>query len=160
MRRDGFPDDLKTEVLYRKSLAIKEKQDDEHGVALIYHQLGIIAQEQCDFVAAEQWFKKSLAIKEKQDDEHGAASTFNQLGQLLRLQEDYVSAAAWYMKALLIFLRYKDQYRFNLVLENFIGALKAADPETQTLLRQKWQQAELEQIIPLAQLEQKFNEDN
>ncbi|MCW5208795.1 hypothetical protein VU10_00990 [Desulfobulbus sp. US1] len=62
------------------------------------------------------------------------------------------------MKAMLIFLHYKDQYRFNLVLENFTGALQAADPETQTTLRQNWQQAGLDQLITLDQLEQKLND--
>ena len=30
---------------------------------MTYHQLGVIAQEQRDFVAAEAWYRKSLAIK-------------------------------------------------------------------------------------------------
>jgi hypothetical protein len=42
---------------YKKSLAIKEKQGNEHGAASTYHQLGRIAQEQRDFGAAEQWYK-------------------------------------------------------------------------------------------------------
>ena len=36
----------------------------------------------------------------------------------------------------------------------------AADPETQSLLRQQWQQTGLDQLITLDQLEQKFNEDD
>ena len=68
------------EQWYRKSLAIKEKQGNEHGAAISYHQLGMIAAEQRDFAAAEQWYRKSLAIKEKQGNEHGAASSYHQWG--------------------------------------------------------------------------------
>lgn len=42
----------------------------------------------------------------------------------------------------------------------YVKNLLAADPATQTLLRRQWQQAGLDQILPLDQLEQKFNEDN
>ena len=50
------------EQWYRKSLAIKEKQGNEHGAASTYHQLGVIAEERRDFAAAEQWYRRSLAI--------------------------------------------------------------------------------------------------
>ena len=60
---------------YKKSLAIKEKQGNEHGAATTYHQLGRIAEEQRDFTTAEGWYRKSLAIKEKQ----GATSTVRPL---------------------------------------------------------------------------------
>src|SRR5271157_3961775 len=62
------------EQWYRKSLAIKEKQGDEHGAAIAYGQLGTIAQEQRDYASAEQWYRKSLAIEEKQGNEHGDES--------------------------------------------------------------------------------------
>ena len=68
------------EQWYRKALAIFEKQGDEHGAAITYHQLGMIAQEQRDFASAEQWYRKALAIKEKQGDEHGAAAHLSPTG--------------------------------------------------------------------------------
>ncbi|XOF33270.1 MAG: tetratricopeptide repeat protein [Candidatus Electrothrix sp. YB6] len=145
---------------YVKSLEIKEKQGDEPGSAMTYHHLGIIAQEQQEFVAAENWYKKSLTLKEKQSNEHGAASTYHQLGQLALLQKDYASAGEWYLKAMPVFLRFDDPHSFVIVARNFIRALQAADPKTQTILRQNWQQAGLEQHIPLDQLEQKLNEHN
>lgn len=42
-------DFAQAEQWYRKSLAMKEKQGNEQGAALTYHQLGRIAQEQRDF---------------------------------------------------------------------------------------------------------------
>ena len=61
-----------------------EKLDDEHGAAITYHQLGIIAQERRDFDTAESWYRKALTIRENQDDEHGAALTYHQLGIIAR----------------------------------------------------------------------------
>ena len=96
--------DFKTaETWYKKSLAIKEKQGNEHGAASTYHQLGRIAQEQRDFKTAETWYKKSLAIEEKQGNEHGAASTYHQLGRIAEEQRDFKTAETWYKKSLAIF---------------------------------------------------------
>jgi tetratricopeptide (TPR) repeat protein len=81
-------------------LAISEKLGNEPGVALTYHQLGRIAQEQRDFAQAEQWYRKSLAIKEKLGDEHDAASTYHQLGRIAQEQRDFAQAEQWYRKSL------------------------------------------------------------
>ena len=39
---------------------IEEKQGNEHGAAITYHQLGRIAEERRDFAAAEKWYHKDL----------------------------------------------------------------------------------------------------
>ena len=137
------------EVWYKKALAIFEKQENEHGAASSYHQLGIIAEEQRDFSSAEQWYKKSLAINEKQGNEYGAAITYNQLGQLARLQQDYPVAAKWYLKAMSIFLRFGDAHNFDIVARNYSLAVQAAEPETQTILRQNWRDAGLDEVVSL-----------
>ena len=87
------------EQWHKKTLAIDEKQGNEHGAAGTYHQLGVIAQEQRDFDAANLWFKKALEIKEKQG-EHGAASTYHQLGMIAQEQRDFDAADLWFKKAL------------------------------------------------------------
>jgi len=71
------------EQWYRKAMAIKEKQGDEHGAAITYHQLGYSAQEQRDFASAEQWYRKSLAIWVKYGDKHYEAITRSNL-EILR----------------------------------------------------------------------------
>ena len=101
-----------------------------------------------------------MDICEKQGDDHGAAITYQQLGQIARLQEDYTTATAWYMKAIAVFSHFADLHNFGIVIGNFVRAFQAADSATQTVLRQQWQQAGLDKIIPLEQLEQKFNEHN
>ena len=60
------------EKWYRKSLAIDEKQGNEHGAAAAYHQLGRAAEEQRDFVGAQEWYGKALRIYQKLDDKHNA----------------------------------------------------------------------------------------
>src|SRR5262249_51898600 len=79
-----------------------QRRGDEHGAAITYHQLGIVAQERRDLDAAEKWYLKSLAIKEKQGNEHGAASTYHQLGSLAEERRDFDAAKEWYLKSLAI----------------------------------------------------------
>ena len=63
------------EQRYRKSLGIKEKIGDEHGAAITYHQLGMIAQGSATLRSAKRWYHKSLEITAKLGDEHEVAST-------------------------------------------------------------------------------------
>jgi tetratricopeptide (TPR) repeat protein len=146
------------EQWYRKSLAIKEKQGNEHGAASTYHQLGRITQEQHNFAAAEQWYKRSLTIREKQGDTHGAALTNAQLGLLAGRMDQRSKAGQWLLRAILNFARSNTPYNMVQAMRDYVENLHAAEPETQSLLRQQWQQAGLDQIIPLDQLEQQLNE--
>ena len=70
-------------MMYLALVEKTETSNDWKTMASTYHQLGIIAQEQRDFSAAEGWYKKSLAIEEKLGNEHGAAITYHQLGIFL-----------------------------------------------------------------------------
>jgi tetratricopeptide (TPR) repeat protein len=117
--------------------------------------LGILAYEQRDFAAAERWYKKALAFFEKQGNQHGAASSYHQLGLLAGQREQWVDAGQWLLKAIQNFAASNDQHNTMLAMEEYAKNLLAVDPETQTILRQKWQQAGLDQYITLEQLEQK-----
>ena len=103
-------DFAQAEQWYRKSLAISEKQGNEHLAAMTYYQLGSIAEEQRDFAQAEQWYRKSLAISEQQSDEHGAARTYHQLGIIAQEQRDLAQAEQWYRKSLAISEQQSDEY--------------------------------------------------
>ena len=85
--------------------------------------------------------------------------TYLQLGNLSFLQQNVQDATVWYLKALLIFLRYQDNHHFTMAASNYVLAVQAADPATQTLLRQRWTEAGLDQIITLDQLEQLQNDN-
>ncbi|MCP3971943.1 MAG: tetratricopeptide repeat protein [Rhodobacteraceae bacterium] len=146
------------EAWYKKSLAIKEKQGNEHGAATTYHQLGIIAEEQRDFASAEAWYKKSLAIKEKQGNEHGAATTYHQLGRIAEEQRDFASAGEWSIKAIALLAKMNDSHSLGIAVRGYVRNLHAADGPTQEELRQRWQEAGLDQLIPLEELEKQLAE--
>ena len=103
-------DSAAAEGWYKKSLAIDEKQGNEHGTAITYHQLGVIAQERRNFADAEAWFKKALAIFRKQGTEHDVASTYHQLGRIAEEQRDFADAEAWYKKSLAIKEKQGDEH--------------------------------------------------
>ncbi|MGH8476992.1 MAG: tetratricopeptide repeat protein [Methylococcales bacterium] len=139
---------------YRKSLAIDEKHGNEHVAAGTYHQLGMIAQQQRDFEAAQRWYKQSLAIKEKHGNEHGAAITYAQLGLLAGETLQFGRAGQWQIKAITAFENCHDEYSRDRAVKEFLENLQAAEPGSQTALRQAWRDANLDPILSLEQLEQ------
>jgi tetratricopeptide (TPR) repeat protein len=94
----------------KRSLAITEKQGNEHGMALTYHQLGIVAEKRGDLDAAENWYNQSLAIEKKLGDEHGMARTYHQLGRIKEERRDLDAAEDWYNQALAIEKKLGNKY--------------------------------------------------
>lgn len=131
------------EKWYLKSLAISEKQGDEHGAAITYHLLGIIAHVQRDFGNAEKWYLKSLAIWNKQGNEYGAASTYGQLGILAQEQKVTIEAARHTLKALTIFSKCNDQHRVQIATSQFMRFYKEASAAEQTQMKALWKEAGL-----------------
>jgi len=74
-----------------------------------YHKLGVIAQQQSDFLTAKDWYFKSLAISERIRDERSSGDTYHQLGTLADQQRDFSAAEAWYLKSLAIEEKYDNQ---------------------------------------------------
>ncbi len=108
-----------------------------------YHQLGMIAEQQRDFAAAEQWYRKSLAIREKQGDEHGAASTYGQLGILAGLQGQWLDSARWLIKSVAAFRRTRDEAGVQQGAGNLLVCYRRADEEPQGRIRVLWEEAGL-----------------
>lgn len=92
-------------VLAKKGISSKHWD----AAAGAFHQMGILAQEQRDFEAAETWYKKALAVKEKQGNERGMASVYHQLGILAQKQRNFEAAEAWYQKALVVEEKQEDK---------------------------------------------------
>ena len=59
------------------------------GKASLYHQLGVIAQNQRRFDEAEANYRKALDIKLEFGDRHSAANTYHQLGRLAQEQRRF-----------------------------------------------------------------------
>ena len=86
-----------------KALPIFERQDNEHGTASTYHQLGRVAQERRDFDAAETLVPQVPGdLEERQGNEHGAAITYHQAGGGRRGAARLRGRRAWYLKSLAI----------------------------------------------------------
>jgi CHAT domain-containing protein/NB-ARC domain-containing protein len=123
------------------------QHNDDEGIASCYHQLGRIAQEQRNFVHAEQWYLRSLAIKENEGDEHGSANTYAQLGALQRAQHHWVAAAQWFIKAATIFNNSNDTHAVARVAKVYVALLQQSDAQYQDEIKQLWQQSGLEQAV-------------
>jgi tetratricopeptide (TPR) repeat protein len=75
----------------------------DHQLAVVYHQLGMVAQLRGDLAAAEDWYKKALTIFEALGDHPGMARSYHQLGMVAQYRGDLAAAEDWYKKALTIF---------------------------------------------------------
>jgi tetratricopeptide (TPR) repeat protein len=74
----------------------------DNNVAVAYHQLGIVAEEQRQFGTAIDYYQKALEIFEEAGDWHSAASDYHQLGIVAQEQRQFDTAIEYYQKALKI----------------------------------------------------------
>ena len=79
------------------------------GMALCYHQLGMVAQDRGRLDEAEGWTKKALAIREVLGDQLHMAASYHQLGIVAQLRGRLDEAEGWYKKALAIYEVLGDQ---------------------------------------------------
>jgi tetratricopeptide (TPR) repeat protein len=73
--------------LFEEHAEFEIQEDREDLAAATYHQLGIIAEEQRDFAAAETWYRKALAVFEKLNDAHSGEVVKRSLARLAELQQ-------------------------------------------------------------------------
>ena len=92
--------------IYRRALTYLQDQpanDWTRGnIALIYHQLGITAQDRGRLDEAEDWYRKALAISEELGNRPYMAFTYGQLGNTAQDRGRLDEAEDWYRKALAI----------------------------------------------------------
>jgi len=77
---------------------------------------------------------------------------------IAREQRDLAAAGSWSLKAVAIFARANDPHNLGIAVRGLLTTLQSADPETRATLRQAWQQAGLDQIAKLDDLERQFAE--
>ena len=80
------------------------------GRAGIYHQLGIVAQEQRQWQQAEEYYQKALEIYIEFKDRYKQAGTYHQLGIVAQEQRQWQQAEEYYQKALEIYIEFEDRY--------------------------------------------------
>jgi tetratricopeptide (TPR) repeat protein len=87
---------------YERSLAIKEKVGDEHGMATTFNNLGEVYRVKGEWDRAIEYYEKDLAICKKVGDEHGMATTFNNLGSVYQDRGEWEQAIECYERSLAI----------------------------------------------------------
>jgi len=78
----------------------EEADERDRRLAIVYHQLGMVAQRRGDLDQAEDWYKKSLEIEEALGNRPGMANSYGQLGILAQRRGDLDQAEDWYKKSL------------------------------------------------------------
>ena len=85
---------------YQRSLDIKERLDDQAGMAASYHQLGALAQSRGDYAEAVRQYQRSLDIEERLGNQAGMAASYHNLGLLAQNRGDYEEATRQTQRAL------------------------------------------------------------
>ncbi len=104
------------EASYQKALSIwlDNKHYDADKIrewsASIYHQLGVVAQEQRQWAQAERYYQQALEIKIAFNDRYEQASTYHQLGVVAQEQRQWAQAERYYQQALEIDIAFNDRY--------------------------------------------------
>ena len=100
----GQPD--KAAQAYRRALAYlqdhPETEQARQNIGILYHQLGMSAQDRGRLDEAEDWYRQSLAIKEELNYRPGLAATYHQLGMVAHNRGRLDNAEDWYGKSLAI----------------------------------------------------------
>ena len=103
-RETGRPD--QADQNYRQALAYLQDQPEtdwtRDSISVIYHQLGITAQDRGRLDEAYDWYRNSLAIKEAVADRPGMAGTYHQLGILSQDRGRLDEAEDWYRRSVAI----------------------------------------------------------
>jgi tetratricopeptide (TPR) repeat protein len=104
------------EASYRKALDILESNADSRTelkgriAAGIWHQLGYVAQEQRQWVQAEDHYRKALAIWVELNDHYEQADTYHNLGIVAQEQRQWAQAEDYYRKALALKIEFNDRH--------------------------------------------------
>jgi len=101
---------------YKRVLEIAEnlrglpEKTKANYVAITYHQLGVVAQEQRQWAQAEGYYQQALEISIAFNDRYEQAGTYHQLGIVAQEQRQWAQAEAYYQQALEIFVAFNDRY--------------------------------------------------
>ncbi len=105
------------EESYKRALSIliNNKSYDQDTIkkfsASIYHQLGMVAQEQRQWEQAKQYYQQTLQLSIEYNDHYTQARTYHQLGILAQKQRQWEQAEQYYQQAFQIYIEYNDSLR-------------------------------------------------
>ena len=123
--------------------------------------MGIIAEEQRDFAAAEVWYKKSLAISEKQGNEYNAANTYHQLGRIVEKRRDFPQAGDFYLRSIKIFADTNDTHNLMIAIRSYARLLHTTAGTEHSQLKQAWSACMPQELTKiLEEMEVELNDAN
>jgi len=96
-------------TVYQNLTDINEKQKAVSSAG-IYHQLGMVAQEQRQWAQAEEYYRQALQIYIDFNDRYRQAATYHQLGTVAEEQRQWAQAEEHYRQALQIYIDFNDRY--------------------------------------------------
>ncbi len=120
----------KAQEVFSEALQLVDKlsdiKDQQKAMLLssLFHNLGIIAQEQRQWAAAEGYYKEALQIQIDFNDRYGLSSTLHQLGFVAQEQRQWAAAEGYYKEALQIQIDFNDRYSQALTLQQ-LGKIAA-----------------------------------
>ncbi|HKQ09042.1 MAG TPA: tetratricopeptide repeat protein [Blastocatellia bacterium] len=94
---------------YQDSLAIARDDNDLGMIAVLVHNLAMLALDQGNYEEARRLYDQSLEIKKRLGNQSGIAITLHELGRLAQRQGDYEEARRLYGESLEIAKRLGDQ---------------------------------------------------
>lgn len=135
----GFIYDDKGEIVkaldyYHKSLKIREKIDDKHGIAETFNNIGIIYINQGDLDRALYYYQKSMKVKENLNDKKSLATTLNNIGAIYRNKENIKLALFYYNQSLALRKEINDKVGIAVSLSN-IGTIYKSENKLDTALQ-------------------------
>jgi tetratricopeptide (TPR) repeat protein len=86
-----------------RTLAITKEINYQPGIAISYHQHGMLAQQRGQLDEAADWYQKALAVKEELGDQPERALTLSQLGLLASEQQRPADALEFAVRSVTLF---------------------------------------------------------
>jgi len=112
---------------YQRSLEIKEKVGDEHGMSTTFNNLGSVYQDKGEWDKAIEYYQRSLEIGRKLGDIHGVANSCYNIGMLYCEQGKHNAAIPLFEESLTILRKVGDEYHGQLVEKALEEAKKVVD---------------------------------
>ncbi len=112
------------QIIEKVSLEGRERHLLQAG---IYHQLGIVAQEQRKWEEAQGYYEQALQIYVEYEDRYSQAGTYHQLGRVAQEQRKWEEARENFLQALQIFVEYNDGYSGGIVMRSLARLQRASN---------------------------------
>jgi tetratricopeptide (TPR) repeat protein len=93
-----------------KAQELYEKAGRRQEMAVGYHQLGRVAEEERDFAEAKRCYREEMKICQEFNDRYGQARTYHQLGMVAQEERDFAEAKRCYREALKLKQEFNDRY--------------------------------------------------